>query len=64
MSDEYGSYEYLQEEGYEQPKLRKIRPSDTGADKQCIANRCRGKAWFARTGTFKATTGRSFKYVA
>ena len=47
MSDEYGSYEYLQEEGYEQPKLRKIHPADTGADTQCIENRWRGKAWFA-----------------
>ena len=39
MSDEYGSYEYLQEEGQEQPKLRKIHPADTGADTQCIENR-------------------------
>ena len=64
MSDEYESYEYLQEEGQEQPKLRKIHPADTGADTQCIADRWRSKAWFALTGTFKATTGRSFKYVA
>ena len=47
MSDEYGSYEYLQEEGQEQPKLRKIHPADTGTDTQCIENRWRGKAWFA-----------------
>ena len=47
MSDEYGSYEYLQEEGQEQPKLCKIHPADTGADTQCIENRWRGKAWFA-----------------
>ena len=31
MSDEYGSYEYRQEEGLEQPELGKIHPVDTGA---------------------------------
>ena len=47
MSDEYGSYEYRQEEGLEQPELGKIHPADTGAETQCIENRWRGKAWFA-----------------
>ena len=47
MSDEYGSYEYRQEEGQEQPKLDKIHPVDTGAETQCIENKSRGKAWFA-----------------
>ena len=50
MSDEYGSYEYLQilqEEGQEQPKLRKIHLADTGADTQRIENRWTGKVWFA-----------------
>ena len=47
MSDEYGSYEFLQEEGQEQPKLRKIHPADPSADTQCIENRWRGKAWFS-----------------
>ena len=46
MSDKYGSYEYLQEEGKEQPKLCTIHPADTGADMQRIENRWRGKAWF------------------
>ena len=32
MGHEYGSNEYLQEEGEEQPKLRKIHPADKGAD--------------------------------
>ena len=47
MSDECGSYEYLQEEGQAQPKLRKIHLADTSADTQCIENIWRGKAWFA-----------------